>query len=81
MRAWPGGTGGHKLGLNYAPGFLPQLLAKENGYDQVLWLLSENGEKRIMEAGAMNVFVAVKRDDGGQLPGQGLVHFTEYVAL
>ncbi|KAF8959825.1 aminotransferase [Flammula alnicola] len=49
VRAWPGGTGGHKLGLNYAPGFLPQRLAAKQGYDQIL--------------GAMNFFVAVKVDD------------------
>lgn len=61
VRSWPGGTGGHKLGLNYAPGFLPQRIAAAKGYDQVLWLLGDN----ITEVGAMNVFVAVKRDDGG----------------
>ncbi|TEB29331.1 branched-chain amino acid aminotransferase II [Coprinellus micaceus] len=60
VRAWPGGTGGHKLGLNYAPGFLPQREAAKKGYDQILWLL----EDRITEVGAMNVFVVVKRDDG-----------------
>ena len=66
VRAWPGGTGGYKLGLNYAPGFMPQALAKEKGYDQVLWLLPHDGEKKITEAGAMNFFAVVKRDDGGE---------------
>ncbi|KAF8883825.1 aminotransferase [Infundibulicybe gibba] len=61
-RSWPGGTGGHKLGLNYAPGFLPQRAAVKQGYDQNLWLLGE--DKKITEAGAMNFFVVVKRDDG-----------------
>lgn len=74
VRAWPGGTGAHKLGLNYAPAFLPQLDAAAKGYDQILWLLEtdcQDGEKgkkdfRITEVGAMNVFVVVKRDDGGK---------------
>ncbi|KDR70050.1 hypothetical protein GALMADRAFT_230375 [Galerina marginata CBS 339.88] len=62
VRAWPGGTGGHKLGLNYAPGFLPQRTAAKQGYDQILWLLGE--EEKVTEVGAMNVFIAVKREDG-----------------
>ncbi|GLB36823.1 putative class-IV pyridoxal-phosphate-dependent aminotransferase family protein [Lyophyllum shimeji] len=64
VRSWPGGTGGHKLGLNYAPGFLPQRVAAKDGYVQILWLLPHEGEERITEAGAMNFFVVVKRDDG-----------------
>ncbi|KAI0042133.1 branched-chain amino acid aminotransferase II [Auriscalpium vulgare] len=60
VRSWPGGTGGHKLGLNYAPGFHPQRLAAEKGYQQVLWLLGDT----ITEAGAMNFFIALKREDG-----------------
>lgn len=65
VRAWPGGTGEFKLGLNYAPGFMPQALAKEKGYDQILWLLPYGGEKRVTEAGAMNFFLVIRRDDGG----------------
>ena len=63
VRAWPGGTGAYKLGLNYAPGFLPQRLALKQGYDQILWLLGE--DEKVTEVGAMNFFVAVKREDGG----------------
>ncbi|KAF5340863.1 hypothetical protein D9757_015138 [Collybiopsis confluens] len=66
VRAWPGGTAG-----NYAPGFLPQLEAAKLGYDQVLWLLKETGEDakkkggwRVTEAGAMNIFVVLSREDG-----------------
>ncbi|RDB27397.1 Branched-chain-amino-acid aminotransferase, mitochondrial [Hypsizygus marmoreus] len=62
VRSWPGGTGGHKLGLNYAPGFLPQKIAAKQGYSQVLWLFGD--DSRITEAGAMNFFVVVQRDDG-----------------
>lgn len=60
VRAWPGGTGGHKLGLNYAPGFAPQREAAKKGYEQILWLFGD----RITEVGAMNVFAIVKRADG-----------------
>ncbi|KAH7909746.1 D-aminoacid aminotransferase-like PLP-dependent enzyme [Hygrophoropsis aurantiaca] len=64
VRAWPGGTGGHKVGGNYAPGLLPQKIAAENGYEQVLWLFGD--DNRVTEAGVMNFFVIVKRenDDG-----------------
>lgn len=62
IRLRPGGSGGHKLGLNYASGFLPQTLASKQGYDQVLWLLGKN--EKVTEAGAMNLFFAVQRRDG-----------------
>jgi hypothetical protein len=63
VRAWPGGTGGFKLGLNYAPGFVAQRTAAALGYQQLLWLLGET----IAEAGAMNVFAVFERPDGGEL--------------
>ena len=62
IRAWPGGTGGHKLGLNYSPGFEPMRRAAQRGYKQVLWLFGD--DHRITEAGAMNFFIVVKREDG-----------------
>ncbi|KIK51205.1 hypothetical protein GYMLUDRAFT_50705 [Collybiopsis luxurians FD-317 M1] len=62
VRAWPGGTGGHKVALNYSPGFLPLRVAQKQGYEQILWLLGD--DLKVTEAGAMNVFVAVKREDG-----------------
>lgn len=62
VRSWPGGTGGHKLGLNYAPGFAPQRIAAKQGYDQILWLLGD--DQRVTEAGAMNFFLVAQRDDG-----------------
>jgi len=72
VRTWPGGTGAYKVGLNYAPTFMPQIHASSKGYDQILWLLEANcpsgekGKKELMitEVGAMNVFVVIKRDDG-----------------
>ncbi|KAH7875315.1 aminotransferase [Lentinula edodes] len=62
VRAWPGGTGGHKVALNYSPGFLPLRTAQKQGYDQILWLLGD--DMKVTEAGAMNIFIVVKRDDG-----------------
>jgi len=62
VRSWPGGTGQFKLSLNYAPTFMPQRDAARLGYDQILWLLGDDFQ--ITEAGAMNFFVVVKRDDG-----------------
>jgi branched-chain amino acid aminotransferase len=62
VRAWPGGTGSYKLGLNYAPGFLPQKMALKRDYDQILWLFGNN----VTEAGAMNFFIVLGRDDDGE---------------
>ncbi|KAI0360908.1 branched-chain amino acid aminotransferase II [Trametes cingulata] len=60
-RAWPGGTGEHKIAGNYGPTLGPQQAAHRRGYDQTLWLF----EGKITEAGVMNFFIALKRDDGG----------------
>jgi len=61
-RTWPGGTGAYKLGINYTPCFKPQEEAYSKGYQQILWLLGD--ERRITEAGQMNFFAVVQRDDG-----------------
>ena len=71
VRAWPGGTGGYKLAGNYAPTFMPQAEAAKEGYDQVLWCL----EDKITEAGAMNFFAVLKRDDGGTSNKSPLLHY------
>ena len=62
VRAWPGGTGGHKIACNYSPTFLPHREATAQGYDQVLWLFGE--DRKVTEAGVMNVMIVVKRPDG-----------------
>ncbi|KAK6907706.1 branched-chain amino acid aminotransferase [Kwoniella mangroviensis CBS 10435] len=62
VRAAPGGTGGYKLGANYAPGVVPQAEAAKEGYSQNLWLLGE--EHALTEVGTMNLFVAFKKPDG-----------------
>ncbi|KAG1792113.1 aminotransferase, partial [Suillus subaureus] len=53
VRAWPGGTGGHKVAGNYSPGSYPSAL------------LQRRLRTNPLAAGAMNFFVVVKRDDGG----------------
>lgn len=44
VRAWPGGTGGHKLASNYCPGFVPQIEAAKKGFDQILWLFNTDND-------------------------------------
>lgn len=55
IRAIPGGTGEAKTGGNYAASLYPARLAKENGYDQVMWLEGDQFQK-IQEVGTMNLF-------------------------
>ncbi|ODN74068.1 branched-chain amino acid aminotransferase [Cryptococcus amylolentus CBS 6039] len=62
VRATHGGTGGFKLGANYAPGVVPQSEAAKEGYSQNLWLLGP--EHALTEVGTMNLFVAFKQADG-----------------
>ncbi|KAI9595454.1 aminotransferase [Syncephalis fuscata] len=62
VRAWPGGTGNHKLGLNYSPCIKPQLEAAKEGYQQNLWLFGP--DHHITEVGTMNCFTFLKNDDG-----------------
>ncbi|KAF8971586.1 branched-chain amino acid aminotransferase II [Flammula alnicola] len=63
VRAAPGGTGAFKLGVNYAPGILPQTQAAEKGYAQNLWL--HGPEHYLTEVGTMNMLVVFRKDDGG----------------
>ncbi|BGP34074.1 branched-chain-amino-acid transaminase bat2 [Rhodotorula toruloides] len=56
VRAWPGGTGGYKLGSNYAAGVVPQQQAAALGYQQILWLFGP--EHRLTEVGTMNLFAS-----------------------
>jgi len=61
LRAWPGGTGGNKVGGNYAPTMKPQAHAVEKGYSQVLWLFNDE----VTEVGSMNVFFVMKDKKDG----------------
>ncbi|TSD97283.1 branched-chain amino acid aminotransferase [Skermania sp. ID1734] len=54
-RAMPGGTGGVKIAGNYAPTYLVQQLAAEQGCDQVVWTDSAE-HKWVHELGGMNLF-------------------------
>ncbi|KZS95824.1 branched-chain amino acid aminotransferase II [Sistotremastrum niveocremeum HHB9708] len=62
VRAAPGGTGSYKLGVNYAPGIIPQKLAAKQGYAQNLWLWGP--DHLLTEVGTMNVLAVFKKDDG-----------------
>lgn len=53
-RAAPGGTGFAKCGGNYGGAFLPARLAREEGFDQVLWT-DANHHEFLEESGTMNL--------------------------
>ncbi|WP_457616547.1 branched-chain amino acid aminotransferase [Lutibacter sp.] len=57
-RAANGGVGYAKAAGNYAASFYPARLAKEQGYQQVLWTDASNHEF-LEEAGTMNVFFRI----------------------
>ncbi|KAF8307531.1 branched-chain amino acid aminotransferase II [Clavulina sp. PMI_390] len=61
VRAFPGGTGGYKLGANYGPSVVPQVKAAKEGYDQILWLSGEDDE--LTEVGTMNLFICLKGEN------------------
>jgi branched-chain amino acid aminotransferase len=58
IRAVPGGTGEAKTGGNYAGSLKAGQLAKQKGFDQVIWLESPKF-KKIQEAGMMNLFFVI----------------------
>lgn len=62
IRAFPGGTGGEKLGANYGPTVYPQQLANKKGYDQLLWV--HGNDHTITECGACNFFVHWINEEG-----------------
>lgn len=62
IRSWPAGFGYAKLGANYGPTFIANRDAVKAGYDQVLWLLGDEGY--VTEAGASNFFIVLKKDNG-----------------
>lgn len=64
VRAWPGGVGDKKLGANYAPCIVPQLMAAKKGLHQNLWLFGP--EEFITEVGTMNLFIAMKNKETGK---------------
>ena len=58
VRAAHGGVGEAKAAGNYGASLLPARLAKERGYDQVMWLDAKEF-KYIQEAGTMNLFFVI----------------------
>ncbi|KAF2790402.1 branched-chain amino acid aminotransferase II [Melanomma pulvis-pyrius CBS 109.77] len=62
VRAWPGGTGNHKVSANYGPALKAHSEAEKNGFDQVLWL--HGTDRMVTEAGGSNFFVIWKTKDG-----------------
>lgn len=57
-RAANGGVGFAKAAGNYAGSFYPTRLAREEGYDQIIWT-DDATHTYIEEAGTMNVFVRI----------------------
>ncbi len=74
IRAAVGGTGEAKAAGNYAGSLLPTKLAKEEGYDQIMWLDAKENHY-IQEVGTMNIFfvfgnkVVTPSTDGAILKG------------
>ena len=58
IRAAKGGTGFAKCGGNYGGAYYPTKLAREQGYDQVLWTDGKEN-KFIEESGMMNVMFVI----------------------
>ena len=58
IRAVPGGTGEAKTGGNYAGSLMASELAKQKGFDQIIWLESPEFIK-VQEAGMMNLFFVI----------------------
>lgn len=59
IRAAHGGVGEAKTAGNYAASLLPAHLAKEKGFDQVIWLDAKEF-KYVQEVGTMNLFFVFK---------------------
>jgi branched-chain amino acid aminotransferase len=74
VRAAVGGVGQAKTCGNYAASLLPANIAKQKGYDQVLWLDAKEF-KYVQEVGTMNIFfvfedeVVTPATDGAILKG------------
>ncbi|KAH3876763.1 hypothetical protein DPMN_000613 [Dreissena polymorpha] len=64
VRSWPGGSGGFKMGCNYAPTLYTQTKAASHGCQQVLWLFGD--DHQLTEVGAMNLFTFWVNEHGGQ---------------
>jgi len=61
IRAAEGGTGNAKAAANYAGSMLGSKIAKDEGYDQVLWLDSKE-RKYVEEVGSMNIAFVINNE-------------------
>ncbi len=59
IRAARGGTGAAKCGGNYGASFYPGMIAKSEGYDQVLW--TDVDHQYIEESGMMNIMFVINK--------------------
>jgi branched-chain amino acid aminotransferase len=57
-RAAQGGAGEAKCAGNYGASLLPAMRAKQNGYDQVMWMDAVE-KKYVQEVGTMNLFFVI----------------------
>ncbi|KPM40414.1 hypothetical protein AK830_g6153 [Neonectria ditissima] len=67
VRAWPGGSGAAKVGANYGPTLVAQQKARDDGFDQVLWLYGGSGFEKnplVTESGGSNFFVVWQTPEG-----------------
>jgi len=84
IRAADGGTGEAKAAGNYAAAIRPTELAKEKGFDQVLWLDAVE-HKYIQEVGTMNIFFKINGEfitpslDGAILNGITRLSVIDYL--
>ena len=51
---------------NYGPTIMPQIMANDKGYTQVLWLYGQ--KEQVTEVGTMNMFIFWVNEDGMQAP-------------
>ncbi len=58
IRAAMGGTGEAKAAGNYAGSLYPAKIARDEGYDQIMWLDAKE-HKYIQEVGTMNIFFVI----------------------
>lgn len=58
VRAVKGGVGEAKTAGNYAASLYPAKLAREQGFDQIMWLDAHNFEY-VQEVGTMNIFFVI----------------------
>lgn len=64
VRTWPGGVGQFKAGANYVNGVMHTDRIRKQGYQHMLWTVSNfHLDGNVTEAGRMNFFVVVKSED------------------